>query len=110
MTILVVNTAKNRVDELTTLRVNAAYKEGKKDNLMYGIFNKKDEHDPSEAYATYATKKRAEEVVKEVIANLQKIQPDVVKLPINKLPNGFVSEYAELKNSQELHIITFPKE
>lgn len=110
MIILVTNTANTKVEAFSKLRVNMAYKEGKKDNLMYGIFAEKDEHDPSEAFAVYSTKKRAEEVLKDIIKSLANFKSNTQRVAAKKLPNGLVTEYEDKLIPTELMMIAFPKE
>lgn len=109
MQILVTNRDENRLDTLTSLYVNRAYKGENKENCLFGIYNNDVDHDPNKAYALYATKGRAEEVVRETIASLEGPKYDTTKILKETLANGF-QRYDETKSLKQVLIIRFPKE
>lgn len=109
MLVLVTNRDENRLDTLTHLYVNRAYKGENKENCLFGIFNNDKDTNLDKAYALYATKARAEEVVREIIASLEKPQFDTTKILKETLANGF-KKYEENKTLKQVLIIRFPKE
>ena len=109
MVILVTNQDRSRLDVLTSLYVNMAFKEGKKDSAVYGIFNNPTSHEIGDAYATYTTKAKAKKVLADAIAEVVKPHFTTSKVLLEKLPNGF-ERFNDKKEPQQVYLIEFPKE
>ena len=109
MIILVTNQDRSRLDVLTSLYVNMAFKEGKKDSAVYGIFNNPTSHEIGEAYATYTTKQKAKKVLADIIIDITKPHTGKSKVLLEKLPNGF-EKFADKEEAQQVYLIEFPKE
>lgn len=90
------------------LYVGQCYKEGKKDNLTYGIFEDSQSHEPADAIAQYSTKAKASEALK---AALDFVCQSSVLMEAVTLPNGLI-DYSNRKclpNPSTLYY-QFPKE
>lgn len=90
------------------LYVGQCYKEGKKDNLTYGIFEDNSLHEPADAIAQYSTKAKAADALKVLMDFV--CQSSVI-CEARTLPNG-LPDHSNLKPFSNPSILyyQFPKE